>query len=112
MRPIYGLNFCDRTEKERDSLGRHTDLKKGLGSCNLFFARANIWSQGHFDRQWDYLTALDQRSEDYECKTYNPCCYPSHPYFIDTFTNWGLIAKWSHQDGRRKFRGLENETIF
>ena len=61
-------------------------------------------------------TALDLRSEDYESKTCkplveNPCCSASHRCFIDTLTNWGLTAKWSHQDGRRKFLGFKNETI-
>ena len=40
----------------------------------------------------------------------NPCCYPGHRWFIDTFTNWGVTAKWSHQDDRRKFLSLKNET--
>ena len=57
--------------------------------------------------------ALDLRSEDYESKTHKllvdyHCCYPSLQWFIDTFTNWGLTAKWSHQDGRRKFLSFKN----
>ena len=44
-------------------------------------------------------TALDLRSK-HESKTNeplieNPCCYPSHRCFIDTFPSWGLTAKWS-----------------
>ena len=97
-----------------------TDLKKDWIEQPIVCTRQNLRA-GYFDRR--HLsettlrtTALDLRSEDYESKTYkplveNPCCYPSHRYFIDTFTNRGLTAKSSHQDGRCKFLGFKNETI-
>ena len=70
----------------------------------------------HIGETTSRATALDLQSEDYESKTYkpfveNPCCYPTHRCFIDTFTNWGHTAKWSHQDGRSKFLVFKNETI-
>ena len=63
-------------------------------------------------------TALDLRSKDYKSKkkkknkpsVENPCCYPNHRCLIDTFTNWGLTTKWSHQDGRRKFIRFKHGT--
>ena len=60
--------------------------------------------------------ALNLHCEDYESKTYkplveSPCYYPSNPCFIDTFTNGGVTAKWSHQGGHCKFLGFKNETI-
>ena len=90
-------------------------------SSKILFARAKIWMQiiliaAILVRPPYTLTALDLLSEDYESKSYkplveDPCCSPSHRCFIDSFTNWCLAEKWSHQNGRRKFLGSRNEGV-
>ena len=95
---------------------RTTDLKKRLDRTSYCLLAPGYFDRRHLDETTLLATALDLRSEDYESKTWkplveNPCCSASHRCFIDTFTNWGLAAKWSHQDGRRKFLCFKNETI-
>ena len=95
-----------------------TDLRKRLDRATYCLHVPKF--EAYFDRR--HLgestlrtKALDLRSEDYESKTYkplveNPCCYPSHRCFIDTFINWGLTAERFHQDGRSRFLAFKNET--
>ena len=105
-------SLLQKHKSEMEMLWHRWCKKKKTRSSNLLLARR------HLGETTLRATALDlrSRSEDYESKTYkplveNPCCYPRNRCFIDTFTNWGLTAKWSHQDGRRKFLGSKNETI-
>ena len=85
--------------------GWNTDLKKKDWIKQPMVCTRQKLKPGYFDRchrgETTLLaTALDLRSEHYESKpnepfVENPCCYPSHRCFIDTFTSWGLTAKWS-----------------
>ena len=80
-----------------------------------FHARTLYFYRRHLGETNLRTTALDLRSEDHESKTYKPLvenhyCHPSSRRFIDSFTNWGLTKKLSHQDGRRKCLNFKNET--
>ena len=62
---------------------------------------------------WTGPKDYESSEDDYQSKTYKASCSRKSLLlcFIDTFTNWGLTANWSHQDGRCKFLGFKNETM-
>ena len=104
---LYKLILTHKCNLVSLSLYGHSNgFTKRLQVCKLI-----SWFR-HLDETTIRVTGLDLRCEDYESKRNksleaNPCCHPSHQCFIDTSTNWGLTAKWSHQGGRPKFLGVK-----